>query len=338
MSKLGVCVIGCGQIGSQRAKVARESKGSSLKMVVDLNLDKARTLARKMNCSWGTRWEKAISDSSVNTVIVSTPHHFLSKISCAALHAGKNVLVEKPMGLNWDEAQKIVQSANKSKGKLKVGFNHRYHPAIFKAHQIYSQGTIGPILNIRSRYGHGGRIGYEKEWRSDPYQSGGGELIDQGSHVIDLIQWFCGQPSHVFSFLQTGFWKIGPLEDNAFGLLKYKNGIIAQFHTSWTQWKNLFNFEVLGTRGMISVEGLGGNYGPETLTVSLIRKPGQVPKSKQEVFNDLDRSWNREWDDFVQGIRLGDPYWGSLQDGISVMRILKGLYESNRAGKIVPIK
>ena len=163
-------------------------------------------------------------------------------------------------------------------------------------------------------------------------------MTDQGVHLIDLIQWFCGMPSEAAAFLQTAFWPIRPSEDNGFALLRYKNGLVASFHSSWTQWKNLFNFEIFGTKGFIGINGLGGSYGPETLTTALRKNPGDVPAMSKEVFEGMDRSWEKEWEDFSSGIASGRSFMGNADEGVSVMAILDALYRSQRLKKIVGVK
>ena len=158
------------------------------------------------------------------------------------------------MGCNFEEAKLLFNTAKKSKGLFKVGFNHRYHPAIQLLKTWLNENKIDEIINIRAVYGHGGRPGYEKEWRGDKSLAGGGELIDQGVHIIDLINWLMGKlPEQVFALLQNKVWPIAPLEDNGFALLKYSKNVVACFHTSWTQWKNKFLLEVFGKKGAIIV-------------------------------------------------------------------------------------
>jgi predicted dehydrogenase len=218
-----------------------------------------------------------------------------------------------------------------------VGFNHRYHPALSRAHELFLTGTIGRIINVRVRYGHGGRPGYEKEWRGDLGLAGGGELTDQGVHIADLIQWFIGLPSDAFAILQTAVWPIQPLEDNAFGLFRYANGAVASLHTSWTQWKNLFSVEIFGDKGSLSIEGLGGSYGIEQLVTAVRNSSGGVPYMKEEVFDGPDRSWQLEWHDFVSAVTEGAAYLGTPEDGIASMTMVDALYRSARSGTPVQL-
>src|SRR5262249_24030873 len=142
---------------------------------------------------------------------------------------------------------------------------HRYHPAVRKARELIEAGAVGELMFLRGRYGHGGRIGYHKEWRSNPSISGGGELIDQGVHLIDLSRWFLGDFEKISGIAQTFYWQM-PVDDNSFLLLQTGDQKTAFLHCSCTEWKNLFSFELYGRSGKLHIEGLGGSYGPEKLT------------------------------------------------------------------------
>ena len=153
-----------------------------------------------------------------------------------------------------------------SKVIFKTGFTLRFHPGIQKIRKLVDENKIGKITFIRCRYGITGRPGYEKEWRANKSLSGGGELIDQGVHVLDLLRWFLGDFSSVKGNIGTLYWDM-PVEDNAFGILKSVNDQMASFHVSWSQWDNLFSFEIFGTKGYLKMDGLGGVYGKENCDV-----------------------------------------------------------------------
>jgi predicted dehydrogenase len=207
----------------------------------------------------------------VDVVIVSTINKSLVPISVKALQRGKHVLCEKPPGRNLEETKHLCGVAAQSKSKLKVGFNHRHHPAISKAKELIDPGKMGPLYYLRCFYGHGGRPGYDKEWRAAKELSGGGELLDQGIHVADLFRWFLGELEEVYGNTPTYFWNMD-VEDNAFALFRTGKNQIALLHTSWTQWKNRFTFEIFGEAGYLIVEGLGGSYGTETLRIGRRKK------------------------------------------------------------------
>ena len=336
--ELTVGVVGCGLIGQRRAGVASANPGSRLHLVCDVNVDLANRTAHQHGCAASGDWKEVVSAEPVDIVVVATPNKYLAEIGIAALEAGKHVLIEKPMGRNTKEAEALAHAAKTSGRLLKIGFNHRYHPGIAAAYGAWSDNKIGSIINARVRYGHGARPGYEKEWRGNPELAGGGELTDQGVHVIDLISWFLGPAEEAFCWQQTAVWPIAPLEDNGFVLLRYPENTVVSFHTSWTQWKNLFSLEIFGTKGALVVEGLGGSYGTETLTHWTRKLEGGAPVKEHKEFDGPDLSWEIEWSEFIGAIERGDgAYLGTPQDGLIVMRTLEALYasvESNRPEKV----
>jgi predicted dehydrogenase len=335
--RLRVAVVGCGLIGTRRAAETSLHSRTRLLLCIDTAHAPARNTAERYGAAWSTDWKIAVDDERIDVLVVCTPNAFAYDIAVAGLERGKHVLVEKPMGCNLAQAETLAAIATRSTGRFKVGFSHRYHPAISRAHELVELGEIGEIISLRVRYGHGGRPGYEREWRCDPKLSGGGELIDQGVHVADLIAWFAGLPSQAFAYVQTAVWPIAPLEDNVFGLLRYDNGVVASMHASWTQWKNLFSMEIFGRDGSIAVEGLGGTYGTERLALAARNRAGGAPALREETFEGPDRCWAIEWHQFVDAIEQGTPYWGTAGDGLAAMRIVNALYRSANDGVAVPL-
>lgn len=335
MRELCVGIVGCGSIGRRRAEEAARHPLTRVAFAHDVNAEAASAVAGMHGAAVSSHWRELIA-SQVDVVCVATPNGFLAEIACAALAAGKHVLLEKPMGRSIDEARAIAGEAARAGRRVKVGFNHRYHPAIAGAHAELRAGTIGTAINARVRYGHGGRPGYENEWRGDPLLSGGGELTDQGVHVADLLHWFIGVPRELYAVTQSAVWPLGGLEDNAFGILHYDGGCVASFHTSWTQWRNLFSLEIFGDRGSLVVEGLGRSYGEQTLTIARREFAGGPPRTERIIFDGPDTSWRDEWADFVSGILAGRRYHGDAADGIVAMETLAALYRSARARVPVP--
>lgn len=334
----GVAVVGCGLIGKRRAEQAHAHAASHLVATADVNAEAAHAAAQLYDAIGYDNWRDAIARPDVDLVVVATPNGSLAEVACAALAAGKHVLAEKPMGRNLAESEMMAAAAETARRRLKIGFNHRYHPALAEAHSRFTAGRIGRFIHARVRYGHGGRPGYEKEWRGSRELAGGGELTDQGVHVIDLLQWFVGStPQEAFGYLQTAVWPLGDLEDNAFALLRWAGGEVASLHTTWTQWKNLFSFEVFGADGSLVVDGLGKSYGVETLTMTIRRPEGGVPQQEVLTFDGPDESWALEWDDFVSGIQANRPFWGEAREGVAVMRTLDAIYRAAAAGAPVPV-
>jgi predicted dehydrogenase len=305
--------------------------------VADPIAEAAREVAMASGAEPATDWRLVVERPDIQIVVVATPNRYLAEIAVAACEAGKDVLVEKPMGRNLAEAEGVLATGCATGRKIKVGFNHRYHPGIAEAKRILDVGEIGEVINIRCRYGHGGRVGYENEWRGNKDAAGGGELTDQGVHVADLIHWFAGVPASAFAWLQTAVWPLGDLEDNAFGLFRYDSGIVAAVHTSWTQWKNLFSMEIFGREGALTVEGLGRSYGTETLTHYRRRKEGGAPDTRTKRYDEEDCSWEQEWSDFLGAVLDGRPMLGTAEEGVVAMRMLDALYRSASAGAPVAV-
>ncbi|MGH7505287.1 MAG: Gfo/Idh/MocA family protein, partial [Longimicrobiales bacterium] len=333
---LRIAVIGCGLIGARRARTARDHARTRLAAVADPDAALARAASAGV-AEIGGEWRAIVERDDVDAVVVSTPNALLAEIVVAALEAGKHVLMEKPMGRSLAEAERIADATARSGSVLRVGFNHRFHPALRRAQRIVRSGELGRLITLRARYGHGGRPGLENEWRSDPAQAGGGELIDQGVHIADLLHWLAGMPAEAFAYVQTAAWPIAPLEDNAYGLLRFPNGAVGQLHASMTQWKNLFSLEVHGEAGAVVVEGLGGSYGVERLQRIGRALEGGSPVVREERFDGEDRSWTDEWAAFVAAIDGAGAEGAGASEGIAAMRIIDALYRSSRSGTPVAV-
>ena len=333
---MDIGVVGCGLIGNRRAKVAQEA-GDTIIAVADIDPARARNTGEMVQATWAEDWHVVTRHPEIETVVVATVNKNLLPVTLDALENGKQVLCEKPLGRNAQEAGEMVQAAAAAQKVLKVGFNHRHHPAIWQAHELAQAGKIGPLMSIRAAYGHGGRPGYDQEWRGNPDLAGGGELLDQGVHIVDLCRWFLGDFSQVSGMLGTWFWKVAPLEDNGFALLRTANGQIASLHTSWTQWKNLFRFEIFGLNGFLTVDGLGGSYGPELLTMGLRRPESGPPILESWEFPGPDLSWEAEWREFTDAIRENRPPLGEGYDGYQAALIIDSIYESAKTGRTVEL-
>ncbi|MBV8925130.1 MAG: Gfo/Idh/MocA family oxidoreductase, partial [Bradyrhizobium sp.] len=238
----------------------------------------------------------------------------------------RHVLVEKPAGRRPAEVAPIVAAARQFKRIVKVGFNHRFHPAIARAKALVDEGRIGPLMFIRGRYGHGGRIGYEKEWRFEAEISGGGELIDQGSHLIDLSRWFLGDLTLAYGMAPTYFWP-GRVDDNCFLALAGEQQRMAWLHASWTEWKNLFAFEIMGRDGKLAVDGLGGSYGTERLTWHRMLPEMGPPETTIWEFPFPDRSFADEFENFVAAVEGRALASGDIEDAYANLVIVQAVYD-----------
>ncbi|HEX2172604.1 MAG TPA: Gfo/Idh/MocA family oxidoreductase, partial [Dehalococcoidia bacterium] len=270
-------------------------------------------------------WQEAVARDDVAIVIVATTNDRLAEITLAALEAGKHVLVEKPAARCARELAPVIAAQRPGGPWVRVGFNHRYHPALRQARELTDRGALGDLLFVRGRYGHGGRVGYDREWRADPAIAGGGELIDQGVHLIDLARWFLGDFSHTTGFAHTYFWSM-PVEDNGFLLLRTPRQQTAFLHVSCTEWKNLFSFEVYGRQAKLQVEGLGGSYGVERLAYYRMLPEMGPPETTIWEYPREDDSWAVEMAEFLEDIRLGRPPAASLTDARAALAIVEDVY------------
>jgi predicted dehydrogenase len=327
MSKfLGVAIIGCGLIGQKRARALGSAQ---LVACADVVVDRAQALAVAACAFLATAdYQMVLTRSDVDIVIVATPNNLLAPITQAALKAGKHVLVEKPAALNVKELDAVMATAQQSGRLVRVGFNHRYHPALRKARELYEAGALGEMMFVRGRYGHGGRIGYEKEWRADPARSGGGELIDQGIHLIDLSRWFLGDFSEASGFAHTYFWNM-PVDDNAFLLLKTPRQQVAFLHVSCTEWKNLFSLEICGRQAKLHIEGLGGSYGLERLTYYKMLPQMGPPETTIWEYPMEDKSWHWEFAEFLEDIHRGRMPAATLADARAALSIVEKIYRES---------
>ena len=322
-STLGVAIIGCGLIGHKRAAALG---GARLVACADLASERAASLADATPGAAAVgHWREAIRRADVDVVVVATTNEALTPIATEALAAGKHVLVEKPAGRTVAEVDQLFAAAARSQRLVRVGFNHRYHPALRKARELVDSGALGPLMFIRGRYGHGGRVGYDREWRANPARSGGGELIDQGVHVIDLASWFLGPFATVEGVAATYFWNM-PVDDNAFLTLRTAEGQTAFLHVSCTEWKNLFSFEIYGRTGKIAIDGLGGSYGIERLAFYRMLPEMGPPDATIWEYPSRDRSWELEMEEFLDDIRLGREPSAGLPAARAALDVVARVY------------
>lgn len=338
-SLLRVGIIGCGLIGNKRAKVIHDDPSSHLYCAADTEFSKAKELIKEHADTKATPykdWKDLLKRENLDAIIIATPNKYLKELALVAAQRKIHTLCEKPLGRNFYESIEMVQAAKKNHIVLKTGFNHRHHPAIFKAHQLVKDNIIGHVYYARCIYGHGGRPGYEKEWRADRELSGGGELLDQGVHVVDLCRWFMGDFEEAYGYTPTYFWDM-KVEDNAFALFKTAEGQTASMHTSWTQWKNRFTFEIYGKAGYVIMDGLGGSYGTETLRIGRRRHAGGPPDEEIIEFPGPDISWEEEWREFISAIRENREPMGNGEDGLEAMRMIEAVYRSAQENRLIKI-
>jgi predicted dehydrogenase len=294
----------------------------------DINVDRAKALAGNSGAKVFGDWQGLLALPEVEIVVIATLHDSLAEITLAAIEAGKHVLVEKPAARNHAELEPVMAAAERRGVKVHVGFNHRYHRAFRKARELFEAGALGDLMFIRACYGHGGRIGYDKEWRANPELSGGGELIDQGPHLIDLSRWFLGEFEEVQGFAHTYYWDM-PVDDNGFMLLKTAKRQVAFLHASCTEWKNLFSMEIYGRDAKLEVYGLGGSYGVERLTYYKMLPEMGPPETTTWEFPMADDSWAVEIAEFYDDIRLNRVPSAGLKDACEALKVVEKIYKES---------
>jgi len=319
---MNVGIIGCGLVGQKRST---QLAGANLVAIYDIDTKRAQDLSKATGAKAFGSWQEIIDSKGVDIVIVATTHEWLYPITKAAILAGKHVLVEKPAARTIKEIEELQMLAKEYNVLVRVGFNHRYHPALQQARQMVDDDAIGDLMYIRAKYGHGGRIGYDREWRSDPKLAAGGELVEQGIHIIDLANWFFGFFTYIDGFASTQFWD-QELDDNATMILKTIDKKFATLTVSCTEWKNIFCFEIYGKKGKIEINGLGGSYGTERLTYYKVRPEMGPPETVSWEWPFEDRSWELEMQEFLEDIKQNREPEAGLEAARKAWRIINKVY------------
>lgn len=325
---MNIAIVGCGLIGHKRAQ---NSKGAQLVACVDADAKRLKSFqdAYKIPVAVSSLDELLKrTDVKVDAVFIATPHNVLPELIIQSLSAKKHVLVEKPAGRFHSELNEAIRLSEQHQLKVRVGFNHRYHRAFRKAVELVNGGALGPLYFIRARYGHGGRIGYNKEWRANPALSGGGELIDQGSHLIDLSRMFLGNFEKAEGTARNYFWEM-PVDDNAFLHLETSAGQTAFLQVSCSEWKNTFSFELYGRDGKLDVSGLGGSYGVEKLTWYKMLPEMGPPETTSWEYPMADDSWQVEMNEFIKDIAEDRKVSPGLVDAYENLKIVNTIYKNS---------
>jgi predicted dehydrogenase len=328
MKKYNIGLIGTGLQSHRRLPAIKNNTFCKIAKIAGINRKETEMLCKEYEAQLTLNWQDIIDDKNIDIIVICTPPNLHYEIAYKALKNKKHVLCEKPLTRSSIDAQKLVLIAKEENVVLKCGFNHRHHPAMLAAFDILKKGEIGIPFTGRAVYGICGREGSEKEWRSDTTIVSGGQLMEQGIHCVDLFRWYMGNFESVSANVATKVFPIMPLEDTATILLHAKNNDCATIHSSITQWKNTFHLEVYGTEGYFEIVGLGGSYELQQLRIGK-RAPNE-PFSEQIIdFRGRDKSWNNEWNHFIDIIRNeSTQLLGSGEDGVNAMRIIESAYNS----------
>jgi len=330
MKVIKVGIIGYGKMGMIRHDALNKDSRSKVVSIYDPELK---------NIALGIDIKKSaeeVLESGIDAVFICTPNYLIKELIIEALKRGINVFSEKPPGISLEETLEIERIERKVKNKtLMFGFNHRFHGSIIKMKEVINDNLLGNLLWMRGRYGKEVDENYLKDWRVDKTKSGGGILLDQGIHLLDLFLYFGGELDEVKSFVSNLYWKIPGIEDNVFAIFKNsKTGVCASLHSTMTQWRYLFSFELFFEKGSLILNGLktsSGSYGDEKLIIIENIHPfvaGSSKKEKEIIFNE-DLSWDLEIKHFFNSIeKKHKPIIGNSSDAILLMKTIDKVYKN----------
>ncbi len=323
-------IFGYGYMGKIRYQILRRHPDVRTVKIVDPTIDPSTAdldgvlLPANAEIPWG----------QFDAAFICTPNNVTASLCVDGLRHCGRVFCEKPPGRNWDEFNRIEEVAASIPGHTLVfGFNHRLHPSIQAASALIGEGGLGDVLYVKGTYGKSGGVRYRENWRNRREISGGGILLDQGIHMLDLFQLFLGPLAVVDAVLTDSFWGCG-VEDNAFVLLRSEQGVPAFLHSSATLWKHTFRIEIGCSEGYLVANGFlsqTGSYGREQLVIGKRQFEDEalaLGNPREEIIHfDRDESWDKEVHEFIVAIKEGrPPAHGTLEDARRVMQLIRDIY------------
>ena len=332
-SKMLIGIVGFGVVGKRRFNIIKSYGGFKISAISDANANNLKDLDDEILKYQD--YQDLILSANCQIIFISLPNKYAADATKLALKHGKHVFCEKPPARYARELLSIRSIIKGKPLKLKYGFNHRYHSSVIKASEIIRTKKLGKIVTLRGVYGKSKIISFDQsDWRSKRSEAGGGILLDQGIHMIDLMRFFVGEEfTKIFSIIKNSFWK-HDVEDNAFALMETKSGVVAQIHSSATQWKHKFNLEIIFEKGALIFGGIltgSKSYGEETLTI-IYSNPDVdkgIPEELTFKYNE-DVSWGLEIDEFLNSVKSNKKILhGSIDDAILTMRLIEKIYTSD---------
>ena len=322
-----------GVVGKRRKHFIEKNKNYKIIAVSDITFKKNQF---KKNVYYYKNYE-SIKKHNLDCVFVTLPNYLAPIVTSEFLKKNISVFCEKPPGRNIHDIKKIIKVEKKSKGYLMYGFNHRYHGSVEKAKNIIENKLLGEVLNIRGLYGKSKIVSYNKgEWRSKKKFAGGGILLDQGIHMLDMINYFCGPFKNFKSFVSNRFWKYD-IEDDVFAIFKNSKGVIASIHSTAIQWEHKFRIEISLQKGSIELNGIlsgSKSYGAESLTLVKVKrnKFKNMIVKKKFTFK-KDNSWRDEIEEFSKVLKKNDKrniIKGNSKEALEVMNMIDNVYKNDK--------
>lgn len=342
MKHLKVGIAGYGVVGERRHAIIDEHPNLQLTAVSDLKFDGITT---RDGITYYKQYREMIEGAGLDVVFVALPNDAAPDATIAGLNAGCHVFCEKPPGRSVEDVERVIEAERAApRAKLKYGFNHRYHDSVRKALDIAQSGKLGTLVNIRGVYGKSAMIPWprpsapalhasgDRYWRTDRAVAGGGILLDQGIHMVDLMRAFAGEFGRVKSFVRNSHWK-HDVEDNAYALMESESGVVAMLHSTATQWRHRFSLEVFFTEGALILSGiLSGtkSYGQEQLTI-VYRKDEDLGNPQETTHTYIrDNSWRDEVFEFADLIVQDRPVEiGSSREALRTMQLVYAIYNAD---------
>lgn len=270
----------------------------------------------------------------LDVLFVCITNDMAAEVTIAGLERGLDVFCEKPPARNPAEVEAVREVEARLPGrKLKYGFNHRYHDSVRDAHRIISSGKLGHIVDIRGVYGKSKMVRFDADWRTKREVAGGGILLDQGIHMLDMLRYFGGEFVDIHSYISNAYWR-HDVEDNAYALMRTADGVVAMIQSSATQWRHRFNLEITLSEGAVILSGILSStksYGAETLTVvHRGEDDGGDPVEVTTRYN-RDDSWRREIDEFAEAVLKDEPVrHGSSLDALKTLQLVYDIYAADK--------
>ncbi|HCJ11950.1 MAG: hypothetical protein A2Y14_04905 [Verrucomicrobia bacterium GWF2_51_19] len=329
--RLKTVILGFGKMGKIRYRALKAHGSFDVVALCDLDPKNLDGYSERQFADW----QDCLNTVDCDVVFVCTYNNSIPDIVCRALEKGCHVFAEKPPGKTLEDAQRMQKVAERTpQCILKFGFNHRFHASVIEAKALLDSGILGSLVCARGVYGKAGSRDFPSQWRSDKTLAGGGILLDQGIHMLDLLYYFMGPFTHIQSEVDNLVWKDIRMEDNAFALLKTQDNKVASFHSSATQWQHKFQLELICSQGYISLDGFNTStqsYGQETLSYvkkDLLEETGKLGNPAKYVYIfENDNSWALEIDEFHQAIcRKRDTWNGNATDAVNIMSFIAQIY------------
>ena len=329
MVKLSTAIIGLGVVGKRRKFFIEKNSNYKIVAISDIRY---KNNFKKNNILYFRNY-KSLYKLKLDCVFITLPNYLASTVTKKFLEKGVNVFCEKPPAKNYKEMLSVIKVEKRNDAILKYGFNHRYHSSIQYAKKIIDKKILGKILNIRGLYGKSKIVTYEKgEWRSKKKFAGGGILLDQGIHLLDLVNYFCGPFFNYKSFITNKYWKYD-IEDDAFAIFKNKNDVIVSIHSTAVEWQHKFRIEISLQNGSIELNGIlsgSKSYGRESIIISTVIKSKFKTKIKKKIiYFKKDNSWLDEIIEFSGNILNRKPVQhGTSREALQVMKMVREIYNN----------